>query len=334
MTTESPKGSPLKGIRAWALTEGHIGMEIQARALAEALGLDVETKRVPAPFWGFLPAPLWPSPLQYLPQNADSLTPPWPEILITCGRRSVPVALAIARESQKGGGVKTFTIHIQNPKVDPAKFDLVIAPAHDRLSGENVINCLGSIHGLNPEILSARGVDVAPRFADLARPLVVAMIGGPTRAYDWGLKDMERLGERLKALVVAHGFGLAVVPSRRTGAKNLAALKGALEGTGASIWGGVDDNPYPGILGLAEYLVVTCDSVNMACEAAASAKPVYVAMMGDGSDRIDAFHHEMREKGHTRIFEGILDPKWHPAPLLETPRMADEIASRFLASRD
>ncbi len=72
----------------------------------------------------------------------------------------------------------------------------------------------------------------------------------------------------------------------------------------------------------------------MATEAAASGKPVYVMMFGAAaSDRVESFQQDIREAGHVREFQGDIDFTWRPAPMLETPRIAGEIAERFLASR-
>ena len=48
------------------------------------------------------------------------------------------------------------------------------------------------------------------------------------------------------------------------------------------LWDGEGENPYFGLLGLADFLVVTCDSVNMVSEAASTGKPVYVADLPGG----------------------------------------------------
>ncbi len=48
--------------------------------------------------------------------------------------------------------------------------------------------------------------------------------------------------------------------------------------------------PYFGILGAADALVVTCDSVNMLGEAAFTGKPLYAWRLEGGSAKFDAFH--------------------------------------------
>ncbi len=330
--------SGLEHLSAWVITEGYVGMEVQAKALSQALGLSPEIKRVAAPpIWPWLPVSLWPAPLYFARAKGAALDPPWPEILITCGRRSAAMAIAIRRESRKQGEPGTFTVHIQNPQVVPRRLDLVITPSHDLRNirryheqGPNIITTLGSLHELEPRGLAAEAEKIRARFAHLPRPLVAVLVGGPSKTYRMGVDCMEVLGAGLRRLVGTTGCGLIVLTSRRTGEANRAALGRALEGTGAYFWDGEGENPYRGLLGLADGLVVTCDSVNMMTEAGASGKPVYVAMFHSSSKRILTFHQEMQETGHARVFEGEVDFDWKPEPLLETPRIAAEIAARYL----
>lgn len=331
----------LKGKSAWVITEGHAGIEIQAIALAEALGLDAEVMRIKAPFlWGWMPATVWPAPLLFARLKEARLKPPWPDILITCGRRSAALSLAIRKKSRKNWAQGTFAVHILNPQVETTGWDVVVTPRHDlanlrqhRHMGPNVIATLGSLHRLDPVRLAEEADKVRARFADLPRPLVAVLVGGPSSAYRMDTESMKQLGEKLRCLHDATGCGLAVLTSRRTGAENVAALKAALDGTGAYIWDGEGENPYRGLVGLADALVVTCDSVNMTTEAAAAGKPLYVVMFEAASDRVESFHEDLKASGHARVFEGEIDFSWRPEPLLETPRIAGEIASRFRAAR-
>ncbi len=333
---------PLFGRRGWVLTEGHAGMEIQACALATALGLSVEVKRVPAPPWGWLPAPFWPFPLAAARSRGADLAPPWPDLLISCGRRAVAPALAVRRAARQAG-VPLFAVHIQNPKVNPERFDAVIAPLHDGLTGRRVIRCLGSLHGFTPENLAARraqatgpgadadGEGLAPELESLPRPLVAVMIGGPTRAFPMPERDLERLAGLLCPLARQGAAGLAVIPSRRTGRRRTAFLRRALQDSGAFLWDGRAANPYRALLAAADAFVVTGDSVNMVCEAAATGKPVHVFALTGGSVRLAAFHDAMESRGHTRPFTGAIDWGWHPAVLAETRRVAELVAARYLA---
>ena len=74
------------------------------------------------------------------------------------------------------------------------------------------------------------------------------------------------------------------------------------------LWEGEGENPYFGLLGLADFIVATPDSVNMISEAASTGKPVYVAPLPGGSPKFDRFHRMMQDEGLVRVFEGRLAP--------------------------
>ena len=72
------------------------------------------------------------------------------------------------------------------------------------------------------------------------------------------------------------GATLLVTPSRRTGEVQTAMLQSAFPMPGAYVYDGKGENPYLGLLALADTIIVTDDSVNMMTEACATGKPVYI----------------------------------------------------------
>jgi mitochondrial fission protein ELM1 len=312
-------------LTCWVLTDGTTGMEIQCLGLAEALGLSPVVKRVRTrPPWKYLPPQLWVAPMLALSPRGDRLEPPWPDLLITVGRQSVALSVAVRRRSRG----KTFTVHIQNPVMNPRNFDLVVAPFHDRLEGPNVVATRGALHGVTAAKLAAAAERFAPKLAHLPRPLVAVLVGGDNRVYRLTPRRMQDLIAGLAGLAKRHGAGLAVTTSRRTGEENAAALREALESLPTVLWDGTGENPYLGFLALADAIVVTCDSVNMVSEACATGKPVYVFDLEGGSDRFRRFHEPLRRDGVTRPFDGTL-AKWDYALLDDTARAAEVIRRRL-----
>jgi len=99
---------------------------------------------------------------------------------------------------------------------------------------------------------------------------------------------------------------LLVTPSRRTGSEVTNALANELNGIPHYLWNLTGENPYFGLLGLADFIVVTCDSVNMVSEAASTGKPVYIAMLPGGSGKTARFLASLRDMGVTRPFDGTV----------------------------
>lgn len=297
--------------RCWVVTPGHAGMENQAVALAEAVGLPFVVKRVrPRQPWTWLPPGWWPAPLQALGSDSDAIAPPWPELLISCGRRAVPYSLHVREAS--GGASKT--VHIQNPQTGIAGFDLIVPPAHDHLKGPNVFETVGSLHRVTRALLDREAEKFTKQLAHLPRPLITVLIGGTNSYYRLTPAVLEQLAGQLADLAKQGGYGLAVTPSRRTGEANIKALTAALADAPAVIWDFEGDNPYFGYLGLADAIVVTCDSVNMVSEACATGKPVHVVELDGGSRKFDEFHGNMAARGFTRPFKGVIE-NWQYQPL-------------------
>lgn len=310
----------------WIVTDGSAGMENQCIGLAEAMDIPYEIKRIRTSVpWRWLPPWAWIDPIGNLGPDGDRLAPPWPDMLISCGRQSIPLSIAV----RKASGGNCFTIHIQTPNCSPEKFDLVVVPRHDRLRGANVLVSQGSLHRITEKTLEEGAKKFASRLAALPRPLIAVLVGGSNRCYDVTPEVMHDLAGRLENLARQTGGGLAVTTSRRTGDANISALRQGLQASEHALWAGDGENPYFGYLGLADFIVVTGDSVNMVCEACASGKPVYVFELAGGNAKFRRFHQGMFEGNFTRPLENKLE-LYSPAPLQETARIAKIVAPLFL----
>jgi mitochondrial fission protein ELM1 len=119
-----------------------------------------------------------------------------------------------------------------------------------------------------------------------------------------------------------------VTPSRRTGEAQTRIIREALKGKPALVWDGTGDNPYFGFLGLADAVVVTCDSVNMVGEAAFTGRPVHVVELDGDSAKFRRFLDSMYAADAARPFVGTLE-SWEYAPLNATHVIAEAIRTRF-----
>lgn len=314
----------------WVLSDGSAGMEVQCLGLAEALGLKPLVKRlqITRP-WRWLAPRFVPNPLSSIGPKGDQIEPPWPGLVISCGRQSVAPALAI----RKSSGGRTFAVHIQNPMVNLSRFDVIVAPRHDRLQGPNVIQTTGGLNQITAQRLQHEAGRFGARIAHLPQPRVAVLIGGNNKAYRLTKALAQRLGQDLAEMSRREGAGLLITPSRRTGTGIVSALRSALAGCPAEIWDGTGENPYFAYLALADAFVVTGDSVNMVTEAASTGKPVYIVELEGGSAKFRRFHESLRQAGVTRPFEGRLET-WSYAALRDTEEVAVEIRRRIAARGD
>ncbi len=303
----------------WALTTGEAGAAGQAEGLVAAVGrsFEVRTVRLRRP-WSWLPAHRQaPGLLRY--GLEQPLGPPWPDLLITCGRRSASVSVAVRRAA----GGRTYTAHIQNPRVPVRHFDLVIPPRHDGIAGPNVVSTRAALHRVTPDRLAAAGAAWRRRLGGLN---VAVLLGGRSRSHRFTSDTLEALASGLAAL----DGPIAVTASRRTEPGVVAMLRNRLPQ--AWFWDGSGCNPYLAMLALARHIVVTEDSVSMASEAISTGKPVYLARMAGSNRRLTRFHSALREEGVVRSFDGKL-AEWRYQPVDETPRIAAELLRRMEAAR-
>jgi mitochondrial fission protein ELM1 len=326
-------------LTAWALTTGEAGMRTQARGLARAVAGDAVEKvspvRRPWPWrWG------WSGRLMRLglAPGADPLAPPWPDLIVSSGRRSALLAREVKRLA--GGGRPTSApvlVHVQDPRAGTADFDLIVAMEHDRVEGANVIRVATALHDVTPARLAAAGAAWADRLGRLPRPLVGVILGGPAGAASpFGEAEAGRLLAGLRAMRTQTGAGLAIIPSRRTPEKALAvfASAGAAD-PGLWTWDRAGDNPYLGVLALADRLVVTGDSVSMVSEALATPHPVEV-FAGRLRDRHQAFLANLEAKGLVRRFDGRWTEAAPRAPVDATAQAAQavrDLLARRMAQR-
>jgi mitochondrial fission protein ELM1 len=287
-------------LTCWWITNGAAGFRTQARGLAEAVipGAVEKTVDVRAP-WSLAPPALWRLTLMGLDPRKDRLEPPWPDLVVSCGRKAAKAAVAVKRAS----GGRTLAVHIQNPLMALSEFDLVIPMRHDPVvEGPNVVPIDLALHDVTPQVLAAAGEAWRERFAGLPRPLTGVLLGGSTKRHPFTLEQGRVLAERLKALR-AEG-GLAITPSRRTPAEVKAVLGEAFAGDeGVYLWDETGDNPYRGILALSDRIVATGDSVSMVSEAEATGRPVAVFDLGGGK-RHQRFIRNLVERKVVSLLDG------------------------------
>jgi mitochondrial fission protein ELM1 len=317
----------------WAVSQkGAVGMMNQALGLAEALfngggfalpqSFEVDYRSA----YTWVPMhPAFASLQSMMPASAAAFAgQPWPDVLITCGRKSALWALAVKRAS----GGRTVLIHIQDPKASPRHWDLLIVPEHDRVRGPNVMISKGALHRVTRLKLDTGAEAIRPEYDHLPHPRVAVLVGGNNRYYTLDADWMHGFVAQLRSMVERSGCGLLCSISRRTGEAETAILRGGLASLPAALWDGQGVNPYFGFLGMADAIVVTCDSVSMISEACSTGKPVLVARLPGQSRRFDAFFRSLEQQGLIQWFDGRL-MQWENRRLDDMDHIAADVRQRF-----
>ncbi len=317
----------MAGSSAWIVSDGKAGHEALCLGVAEALGLAIEIKRIaPRGLWKAM-APWGPvSPTERFGGPGTPFAPPWPQIAFAAGRTTTPYIRALKRRA----GLETFTVVMLDPKTGPASADLFWVPEHDHRRGANVITTLTAPHTYSSARLEEIRARPDPAIAALKSPRVAVLVGGPNERYRYPEPVIARFAALVRSLA-ATGAGLMITASRRTPETLMAALRDLERETGAILWTGEGPNPYPAFLAHADAFLVTADSVNMAGEAAATGRPIYVFEPDGGAQKFTAFHRALRDLGVTRRAPerfATLE-SWSYAPLNAAETIAAEIAHRW-----
>ena len=320
------------GTTAWVLSDGKIGDEVQCFGIADELGLAPERRLIaPRAPWSWL-TPYGPvDPREAPGRPGSAISPPFPDIAIAAGRRTVPYL----RRVKTASGGRTFTIFVKDPYTGTGTADVIWIPEHDKLRGGNVIVTLTPAHRLRPAVFAAARAAPDPRLAGLPGPRVAMVLGGKGVNHDFSAEDMSNLAG-IAGAIAGSGASLMVTPSRRTPPEALAAIRSALaaaEGAGrAFVWDGTGTNPYPQILAHADAILVTGDSANMVGEACVTGAPVHVYEPSGGHPKVTRYLDRLTEVGAVRRWSGRLE-HWTYAPIDSAPVTAAAIAERFRAFR-
>lgn len=169
--------------KVWVLADDRAGNVNQLLGVAAAL--NEETKRMDI---AYSPRVKWPNFLRdgtligltKETKNRLKQTTDWPDIVLSAGRRSFPVARWIQKKS-KG---HTKIIQLMNPGFKGFnQADLIVLPAHDdfKRQKKNVQIVTGTPHRLTPARLAEERVQWEPFFAKYPHQRLSLIVGGATK---------------------------------------------------------------------------------------------------------------------------------------------------------
>jgi mitochondrial fission protein ELM1 len=261
--------------RVWLVLGDKRGDNAQIDILVESLGWRCERKEL-----AMRPAyerakPRYRASLGHIDlTRSDPLEPPWPDLVLTVGRRPSMAALWI-REQSAG---HTRIVLVGKPSGLLHRFDLVILSAEVQIPAyRNVLKIGLPLMRVRRDAVEAEAEAWHPRLASLPRPLVAVLVGGPTHPFVYKRGVVERL-VRLARETVADGGTPYFTTSRRTPQALVDELRAALPSE-AQVFAwtpDASDNPYAALLGSADAVVVTGDSLSMIVEVVRLGKPLAI----------------------------------------------------------
>ena len=259
-----------EGPRVWLLLGSRRGDNNQVLALGEALGLPFETRTMAYKWLARAQMKLFRTSVGHLkPSSRRRLQPPWPDLVIGIGCRTVPVARWIQQQS----GGRTHIVRLGHPRAPNDWFDLVITtrqyPVPD---GDNVVKLPLAMNRFRtpPEPTPDERAWLEAR----ARPHLLLSLGGTAPMWRLDLAALHLAAVKLTKRAEATGGTLIVVGSPRTPAEAWQVIRQATAGSPNLALVEHNEVRYPVLLNDADEQFVTADSVSMISEAVMTGKSV------------------------------------------------------------
>ena len=298
----------------WLIDAYRAGERGQVRALADALSesLGWPCRRIALEYRKqvLLPHILGQASVRGLrPESTAQLAPPWPDLVITCGVRNEPVCRWIREQS----GGRTRYLHLGRPWGALDGFDLVVTTPQYRVPDRgNVVNNALTLHAVTAQRLAGERARWTPEFDAMPQPRIAVNVGGNSGPFTFGPRAALRLAREASELARRQGGSLLVSTSSRTPPVAAEMLERNIDVPHRVYrWrAGDPDNPYFGMLALADSVIVTADSIAMLSEACATGKPVHMFDPGGMRDDVK-LRRDFRLGG---VLYGML-MRWFPQRL-------------------
>lgn len=266
----------------WVILGDKRGDNGQVETIVDALPWPCERKFVQMkPEWVLGKPPFRPS-LDHLDlSQSDTLEAPWPDLILTVGRRPAMVSLWV--KEQSGGHSKV--VMMGKPSGMMLEFELVIASAENQMPPmHNFLPISLPLMRVSAEAVEEEASRWEDRFASLHRPLVAFLVGGETNPFIMNRKVAKDLVKEARRVVDELGGTPFITTSRRTTAEVVDVLREELPAEAVLFeWSAAaTDNPYRALLGSADDFIVTGDSISMMVEVIQLGKPLAIFPLPGG----------------------------------------------------
>ena len=206
-------------------------------------------------------------------RKLPELKPPWPDIVISSGRRSACVARWLKKQAPA-----TKLIHIGRPWCHLRHYDLIVStPQYQLPLRDNVYMNTLTLNELHFEQSECVQEAQLINQAGMHQPYLTVVLGGHSRPYKMTPSCLSEMAQRVNKLAMVKGYSVLLTTSPRTPSYALDCFASQLDVPYQyHSWRADIDNPYLDYVRLAEAVVVTADSASMLSELCKLNKPVYV----------------------------------------------------------
>lgn len=320
---------PLAHTKVWLLSDGRAGHENQSRGIISALGIkDVTTHTLKFKKYGRIFSIFGPK------HTFENLPPePYPDVIIGTGKHIAAVSAYIKRRSPT-----TFAIHLMNVPSTPNLFDVLAAPMHDNPPNyiPQLMATLGAANNIQTNYIKTEAERWASRLHHLPQPYTAVLVGGSSKHWNFTPKYTHKFTADLIAFAQKYNTSLLISTSRRTGQAATQYMQQELEKAKIPHFfhdarnPTTRDNPYHALLGSANTIIATADSVSMLSEAASTGK--HTLIWGQDyikSAKFQRFYTTLIQQHSIQPMHSF-NPDQKPNTLNEASRIAGFIRSQYM----
>lgn len=259
----------------WVLADDRAGNVNQALGVAENLSESFTIKNIE--YNELADLPNWirgKTLIGVTSESSAEIKAPWPDVVVGAGRKVAPIARYIKKQS----GKKTLIVQIMNPGFPSYDIDMIAIPRHDQANtASNMLVTIGAPNRINEKTIAENQEKWLPKFKDLPSPRIAVLVGGDNKFGDFTKEHAALLSKRVNHVLKSCKGSALISTSRRTSKEACETIKENIQGTNYfyDVDSG-DENPYMGIISVADAIIVSGDSVSMCSEACSTGKPVYI----------------------------------------------------------
>lgn len=295
----------------WVLIDNRTGSVGQARGIVQQLNMahfEVVEKKVEYTKLSGLPNFIRRKSLIGLTSDSKKeMIKPWPDMVLSISRRTVPVARYIKKQSPQ-----TKLIQLMYPgETGIDEFSLVLLPEHDKDKPfhKSFRYLIGAPHRVTNDVLKEAGKKWKDAFQKLPKPLTALIVGGSVKGRPFSIENVEAFAKKVASFKKKTGGSLLVTTSRRTGKEAEEKILSVLKDIPCYtyLWGDQSENPYLGFLALADNIIATGDSVSMVSEACGTGKPVFIF---EGQSWLSKKHYRFIHALYENMYAAPLDVRY------------------------
>lgn len=256
----------------WALLDNRTGHRNQILGILSKLNFKYKAIEIKYNFLAFLPNFFFQifnnnfhvNSIKYL------IKEPYPDIIISCGRRTATIALALKKKFK----FRPFCIHLMYPRFTLFRknFNLIFTPNHDSVKKSKFVRkFLGS-----PSNIELKKI----KNHDYVKPVFFLLIGGDHGRYQLSRNEVKELIYKISSKLNKKAT-ILISTSRRTSKEiieevdkiknTLKIIKEVFHPNKSSC-----ENPYLKFLSIADEIIATGDSMSMLSDACETNKPVRI----------------------------------------------------------